>query len=114
MIVSLLLLSLIVLCVYVGSHRISGMQTAMVTCGAIVGLTLVIFPQLASYAARLMGVGRGTDLLLYVSIIAGLFVFAHLYFRSKHQERQIVELTRALALQASGSTGDPPGAHGTA
>ncbi|MBC5800145.1 MAG: DUF2304 domain-containing protein [Candidatus Eremiobacteraeota bacterium] len=108
MIASLLLLALVMLCVYVGSHRISGSQMSLVVCGAVVGLAFVIFPQLASYTAHVLGVGRGTDLLVYVSIIAGLFVSAHLYFRSKHQEWQIIELTRALALQTSpgGRQGD--------
>ncbi len=99
MIVSLLLFALVVLGIYIGSHRISGLQMALVVCGAVVGLTLVVFPQLTSYTARELGVGRGTDLLVYIGIIAGLFVSAHLYFRSKHQEWQIVELTRELALR---------------
>lgn len=98
MIVSVLLACLIALGIYVGSHRLSGGQTATVVVIAIVGLMLVIFPQVASIVAQLVGVGRGTDLLLYFAIISGLFVAANLYFRSKRQEGQIVALTRALAL----------------
>ena len=98
MIVSLLLGALVVLGLYVGSHRLSGIQAAIVIALACVGLTLIVFPAVASAAAQRLGVGRGTDLLLYFSIIGGLFVAANLYFRSKQQELQIVKMARALAL----------------
>ncbi len=98
MIVSVLLGALVVLGLYVGSHRLSGIQTAIVIAVASVGLTLIVSPAIASAAAQRLGVGRGTDLLLYFSIIGGLFVSANLYFRSKQQELAIVRMARALAL----------------
>jgi hypothetical protein len=105
MIVSLLLAALVLLGLYVGSHRLSGLQVAGVVTTGVVGLVLVIVPRLASYAAGLLGVGRGTDLLLYLSIVGGLFVSANFYFRAKRQERQIVVLTRELSLQHPKSGG---------
>lgn len=113
MIVSLLLCALLVLGLYVGSHRLSGLQTAVVAVVASGGFLLVIFPTLSSATARFLGVGRGTDLLLYVSIVGGLFVAAHLYFRTKQQERQIVELTRALAIQRAWPSGAADGRNST-
>ena len=98
MIVSLLLAALVVLGLYVGSHRLSGIQAAIVIALACIGLTLIVSPSVASAAAQRLGVGRGTDLLLYFSLIGGLFISANLYFRSKQQEVQIVAITRALAL----------------
>jgi hypothetical protein len=98
MIVSLLISAMIVLALYVGSQRLSGAATAILIGLAIFGAILVIFPSVTSRAATFLGVGRGTDLLLYFSIVAGLFVCANLYFRIKKQERRIAELSRALAL----------------
>jgi len=97
-IVSVLLGALVLLGLYVGSHRLSGVQAGIVVMLALVGLTLVVFPRVASITAQQLGVGRGTDLLLYSSIMGGLFVAANLYFRSKRQEEQIVIMARALAL----------------
>jgi hypothetical protein len=59
---------------------------------------LVVFPDLASKAAAVLGVGRGTDLLLYFAIVGGMFVAAHYYFRFKRQEQQVVAVVRALAI----------------
>jgi hypothetical protein len=101
MIVSLLISALIVLALYVGSQRLSGGATAIIIAFALFGAILVVFPGFTSRAATLLGVGRGTDLLLYLSIVAGLFVCANLYFRIKKQERRIAELSHAIALQES-------------
>ena len=98
MIVSILLTGLVLLVLYVASHRLTGLATAAVVAFACFGVVLVIVPDLASRLAVTVGVGRGTDLLLYLFIVGGLFVAANLYFRAKSQEQQIAELTRALAL----------------
>lgn len=69
--------------------------------GAIV---LVLFPNLTTVVARSLGVGRGTDLLLYVSLITGLHVALMLYLRTRELERKITEQARAIAIRnASGS-----------
>ncbi len=98
MIVSLLLVAMVALAVYVGSHRLGGLATAAVLVIACCGITLIVIPDLASRVAATLGVGRGTDLLLYFAVIGGLFVAAHFYFRTKVLESQIVALTRAIAL----------------
>jgi len=98
MIVSVLLAALVVLGIYVGSHRLSGSQAALVVVVGLFGLALVVSPSVASNIAEHLGVGRGTDLLLYFSIIGGLFLTAHLYFRSKRLEEQIIALSRQIAL----------------
>lgn len=100
MIVSLLIAALVLLALYVGSHRLSGGTTAVMLGLAALGAVLVVFPGVTSRIATKLGVGRGTDLLLYVSIVAGLFVCANLYFRIKKQEQRIAELSRAFALES--------------
>jgi hypothetical protein len=64
--------------------------------GAVV---LVIFPNLTTLAAQSLGVGRGTDLLLYVSLITGLHVALMLYLRTRDLERKITEQARAIAIR---------------
>jgi hypothetical protein len=58
----------------------------------------VLFPQLLTALARLVGIGRGTDLLLYVLVIAFLGFAATTYRRSRQLENQITELARQIAL----------------
>ena len=98
MIVSLLIAILIVIVIYVASHRLSGLQVFVVLSAAFAGVTLVIFPTLAARAAAALGVGRGTDLLLYLSIVGGFFIIANFYFRFKRQEQQLIEIVRAQAI----------------
>ena len=66
---------------------------------------LVLFPDLTTLIARILGVGRGTDLLLYVSLIAGLHVALLLYMRTRELERKITEQARATALRNAQGTG---------
>lgn len=58
----------------------------------------VLFPAILTRAARLVGVDRGTDLLLYLLVIAFLSFITTTYRRMKIMDRRITELTRELAL----------------
>jgi small membrane protein len=58
----------------------------------------VLFPQWLSWFANLIGVGRGTDLLLYALVVVFLaFVYSQ-YRRNTAQQRQITLLARRIAL----------------
>jgi hypothetical protein len=64
-----------------------------------VGVVAVAFPDTTVWAAHLVGVKRGTDLLLYLFVMTFLFTTLACYQRLHHAEQQLVELTRELALQ---------------
>lgn len=98
MITSLLIFLIIILGLYVSSHTLSGRQTALAAIVLLGGIVLVISPDLASYAAKALNVGRGSDLVIYLLLVFGLFVSANFYFRFKKSEQQMVEVVRALAL----------------
>ncbi len=58
----------------------------------------VLFPEWLSWLARLMGVGRGADLLLYALVVVFLgFVYSQ-YRRNLVAQRKITQLARKLAL----------------
>ncbi len=65
---------------------------------ALLAAYLIIAPSAASRLASLVGVGRGTDLLLYALAVAFVCFLATYYGRMRMLNRQITELTRALAL----------------
>jgi hypothetical protein len=48
-----------------------------------------------------MGVGRGADLLLYLAIVLGGFLFLLVYSKIKRIERDITEVVRQMAILQS-------------
>jgi hypothetical protein len=99
MIVSVLLALLLGLGLYVASHKLGGIQAIAALATLACGIVLVVFPGLSSAIATALNVGRGTDLLLYFAVSAGLFLAAHFYFRFKRQEETMTSIVRELALR---------------
>lgn len=66
-----------------------------------VGVVAVAFPDTTVWAAHLVGVQRGTDLVLYAFVMMFLFTTLANYQRLHHLENQLIQLTRELALQES-------------
>jgi hypothetical protein len=62
----------------------------------------VLFPDVWNTLANLVGVGRGTDLLLYVLIVVFLGYMATSYRRFRGLEFQITQLARRIALDEVG------------
>lgn len=77
------------------SLAIKRILALLFVAGAILA---ILFPQLLSTVANFFGVGRGTDFLLYLFVIAGL-VFAVMTVRAKaRSDARVTELARAVAL----------------
>ena len=77
---------------------------------AALGILLVWNPDLATRIANLLGVGRGTDLLVYILFVlmAMLILLVHARFRS--YDRLLTELARSVALS---SPRTPPAVDGS-
>lgn len=64
----------------------------------IAAVLSVLFPQWLTWVATLIGVGRGTDLLLYALVVMFL-AFVYTQFRRNAQlERRLTLLSRRIAL----------------
>lgn len=59
----------------------------------------VVFPGLVNSVANLLGVGRGTDLILYALVIVFVGNSLSASLRHRQLEREVTQLTRAVALQ---------------
>ena len=59
----------------------------------------VIFPGLTQSVAELVGVGRGADLVTYLSIVGLIFFLVHYYTKFVELQEQITTLTRELSIQ---------------
>jgi len=89
---------LLLLAVYIGTQRLSGLQTAAMVCFVLFGIVLVVFQDLTTNLAHALNVGRGTDLLFYCSLLAGLFLASNFYFRFKRNEDVNVAVIRQIAI----------------
>lgn len=65
---------------------------------ALFAVIAVMVPSLMSRLANLVGVGRGTDLLLYATVVVLLGMIALQEARAKNEEKRTTYLARRLAL----------------
>lgn len=69
---------------------------ALVLC--VIAVMAILFPGFTTVIANLLGVGRGTDLLIYIFVIGVAFVFVVLNGRIMSLEENITQIVRELAL----------------
>jgi len=81
-----------------GGARHQAIRRILLVLFVIGAAISVFFPNLLTWLANLVGIGRGTDLLLYILVIAFLGFAATTYRRSRQLEDQITELARRIAL----------------
>ena len=58
----------------------------------------VLFPDTTNVIAHYLGVTRGTDLLLYITLFAVMYAFLLLYSKVRKLERKITEGIRSRAI----------------
>lgn len=79
------------------------------------GIAFVIHPPLSSWFAHLLGIGRGTDLVVYTFIIFSLFQMVSGASHRNTMEQQITALVRQCALleplRGPGAPSAPPADH---
>jgi hypothetical protein len=67
----------------------------------VVGTVLVLWPDITTRAAEVVGVGRGTDLLFYGCVLLFLFTSIAQSQRIHRLEQRLVALTREVAFLES-------------
>jgi hypothetical protein len=72
----------------------------------VLAVASILVPGAVTVVARALGVGRGTDLLLYGLVVAFLGALVSAYRRQRSLESRLTELTRRLALDEA----EPPAA----
>lgn len=74
------------------------MDRMVVTVLAATGAVLVASPGTSTALAHLVGVGRGVDLVIYISLLGAGFFLLLGFSRLREMEQQLTEITRQLAL----------------
>jgi|LakMenEpi03Aug12_release.lakeMendotaPanAssembly.Ray.scaffolds.fasta_scaffold1816192_1 hypothetical protein len=68
---------------------------------SILSIYLVLNPDIAGLLANYFGVGRGADLLLYLSFATGLILFLRIQIEIRSLRKSITELARYIALNSN-------------
>src|SRR3954468_14083304 len=99
--IQVILIALSILAAITGSIAFRSKLAYRLLAVAFFFLTVgfVLFPDVTSEIARFVGVGRGTDLLLYLTIFAGVHSCLLLYVRTRRVERKLTDLARELAIR---------------
>ena len=98
-----LLAAMVALVWYFVSNRRKARAKAGVKLGFLVFLAACVWaivrPDDLTVVANWVGVSRGTDLLLYMLVLAFVFTTVSSYIRFREQELRYARLARAVALQ---------------
>lgn len=84
-------------------HAYRRRHKSWVACLIIMGLSLLgivatLAPGVTTLLAHFVGVGRGTDLVLYLFVIFAMTLLLHYYLWMRDMEIQITQLARRQAL----------------
>lgn len=88
-----------------GGARHQALQRIFLLLFIVAAGSSVFVPQIWTFAANLLGVGRGADLLLYITVLAFLGFVATTYRRFRRIEQEMTEIARKVALLSA----IPPG-----
>lgn len=79
--------------------RSSIIDILLIVLFMFIGVALVFFPDFANRLAHWLGVGRGADLVFYISILFLLFLVLKLYARIRRIEQQLTEIIRKKSVE---------------
>lgn len=67
----------------------------------LVAGVVVIMPNSTSTIAKVVGIGRGSDLVVYTSLVLLFYILFRILYRIEKIEKNITKITRELALKDS-------------
>ncbi len=82
-------------------HNIRIRASKRVAFFAFIALNIyaVLLPAHVTWAAQLIGIGRGTDLVLYLLVIAFVFGMLNTYLRQREISEHLTDLARTMAIR---------------
>jgi len=87
--------------VYIFALRSVSWDRVVMLVIAALGAVLVAWPGLSSDVARLVGIGRGADLILYLFILFCLFRFVSIAAGTRRLEDRLTQIVRESALRTA-------------
>lgn len=80
-----------------GRVNLGGLFVWLIVWGGMI--TVALLPQTTSTLARVVGVGRGSDAVVYVAIASLLYLVFRLYTKIEETERSLTKIVRHLAIE---------------
>ncbi len=66
------------------------------------GVIFILFPDITTRFAKLVGIGRGVDVVIYASIAILFYLIFRIYIKIEDTQKQITEVARKMALHENG------------
>jgi hypothetical protein len=95
----LIVMLLGVLILYFSRLRSGLLDRVVVLALSLVGIAMVVAPDLTTKVANKVGVGRGVDLFFYLAIVGISFAGLVLYSKIRDLDASITQLARAIAAE---------------
>ena len=90
---------------FISRFRNKRVEVLMFCVMGLAAIVFILFPDYATRIANMLGVGRGTDLLLYVLVLVFWMIFLRLYVRIRELETTLTQLIRDQALEKAEKSG---------
>lgn len=84
-----------------GGARQQALRRVVMVLFILAAASSLLFPQVWTWAANLVGIGRGTDLLLYLMVLIFLGFVASTYRRFRRLEHDTTALARKIAVEGA-------------
>ncbi len=97
----LIVLMIGVLFLYFNRLRSGILDRLAVLAFVTIGIVMAAFPSLTTRIAQTVGVGRGVDLFLYLSLVGFAFFGLVLYSKLRDVESRMTDLARSVAVQTA-------------
>ena len=94
----LTILLLIIFVLFYNRLRKYRFERILLTLTIFLGIVLVIMPDWASKMAFLVGISRGVDLIIYLGLVALMFMSLLYASKIREIEMKLTELTRLMAI----------------
>lgn len=91
-------ISILLFLVFVNRSRAILFERILIIFITLGGVYFVFFPENASKIAKLVGIGRGADLIFYLFIIFSWFWFTSTSAKMRRINRKLTEIVRASAV----------------
>ena len=97
LLIAVVLISLVLMRGGTNARHMAVRRIILVLFGLLAAVS-IFFPDILTLIARFLGVGRGTDLVLYALIVCVLLFISTTYQRFRQSETTLTKLSRRIAL----------------
>jgi hypothetical protein len=80
------------------SMRVRAWKRIALVALIAVGIIAVLSPESTNQVAHVLGIGRGADLLLYLTVVAFVFVSLNVYLKFRDLEHDLAQIARSVAI----------------